>query len=332
MKLSILDQGPISQGQTPQKALENMRAAVKLADKLGYHRFWFAEHHNTEGFASSAPEISIAHLAGQTERIRLGSGGTMMMHYSPYKMAETFKTLSAYAPGRIDFGAGRAPGGDGKSILALSEGKDTRFQDLYKKLSETLHLMKDENGEDYFNQNVVANPTGIILPEVFLLGSTGNSALEAGKMGLSYAYVQFFTGTIDRDIFEVYRENFQPSDFQKEPNVLACYMVTVAETREEAEFQALSSDIARMQLHTGQRIRRMSPEDAQTYPLSDAERLFIEQNKKWHIRGEINEVVDYLKTEQQVHRFDELRVCTIPFAQDFKLKEYEMLAKGFGLI
>lgn len=256
----------------------------------------------------------------------------MMMHYSPYKMAETFKTLSAYAPGRIDFGAGRAPGGDGKSILALSEGKDTRFQDLYKKLSETLHLMNDENGEDYFNQNVIANPTGIILPEVFLLGSTGNSALEAGKMGLSYAYVQFFTGTIDRDIFEVYRENFEPSAFQKEPNVLACYMVTVAETHEEAEFQALSSDIARMQLHTGQRIRRMSPEDAQTYPLSDAERVFIEQNKKWHIRGEINEVVNYLKNEQQMHRFDELMICTIPFEQDFKLKEYEMLAKGFGLI
>lgn len=332
MKLSILDQGPISQGQTPQKALENMREAVKFADKLGYHRFWFAEHHNTEGFASSAPEISIAHLAGQTERIRLGSGGTMMMHYSPYKMAETFKTLSAYAPGRIDFGAGRAPGGDGKSILALSEGKDTRFQDLYKKLSETLSLLKDENGEEYYNQNVIAQPMNVFLPEVFLLGSTGNSAVEAGKMGLSYAYVQFFTGTIDRDIFEVYRDNFEPSAFQKEPNVLACYMVTVAQTHEEAEFQALSSDIARMQLHTGQRIRRMSPEDAQTYPLSDAERLFIEQNKKWHIRGEINEVVDYLKNEQQVHRFDELMICTIPFAQDFKLKEYEMLAKGFGLI
>ena len=160
MKLSILDQGPISMGQTPQKALENMREAVKLADQLRYHRFWFAEHHNTEGFASSAPEISMAHFAGLTENIRLGSGGTMIMHYSPMKMAETFKSLSAYAPGRIDFGAGRAPGGDGKSILALSLGKDTRFEDLYKKLSETLHLMNDKNGEEYLNQNVVANPTG----------------------------------------------------------------------------------------------------------------------------------------------------------------------------
>lgn len=331
MKLSILDQGPISNGQTPQKALENMREAVKLADKLGYHRFWFAEHHNTEGFASSAPEISMAHLAGQTEKIRLGSGGTMMMHYSPYKMAETFKTLSAYAPGRIDFGAGRAPGGDGKSILALSEGKDTRFQDLYKKLSETLSLLKDENGEEHYNQNVIANPMNVVLPEVFLLGSTGNSAMEAGKMGLSYSYVQFFTGTIDRNIFEIYRENFKPSEFQKEPNVLACYMVTVAETKEEADFQARVSDITRMQLHTGQRIRRISPEEAQTYPLTDAERLFIEQGKNWHIRGEINDVVEKLKHEKEIHGFDELMICTTPFAQEFKLREYEMLSKGFEI-
>lgn len=332
MKLSILDQGPISQGQSPQQALENMREAVQLADKLGYHRFWFAEHHNTEVFASSAPEISMAHLSALTKNIRLGSGGTMMMHYSPYKMAETFKTLSAFATGRIDFGAGRAPGGDGKSIMALSEGKDTRFQDLYKKLSETLYLLKDENGEEIYNQNVIAHPMNIVLPEVFLLGSTGNSAMEAGKMGISYGYVQFFTGTIDRDIFDVYRENFQPSEFQKEPNVLACYMVTVAETKEKADFQARVSDITRMQLHTGQRIRRISPEEAQTYPLTDAERLFIEQGTNWHIRGEINEVVEKLKHEKEKHGFDELMICTIPFAQDFKLKEYELLAKGFGLI
>ena len=327
MKLSILDQGPISQGQTPQQALENMREAVILAEEQGYHRFWFAEHHNAEGFASSAPEISIAHFAALTKRIHLGSGGTMMMHYAPYKMAETFKTLAAYAPGRIDFGAGRAPGGDGKAILALSEGKDTRYQDLYRKLSETLHLMNDENGEDFFNQNVIANPMNVVLPEIFMLGSTGNSAEMAGKMGLSYAYVQFFTGTIDRNIFDIYRENFKPSAYQNEPNVLACYFVTAAETREEAEFQALPADISRMQLHTGQRIKRMSPEEAQTYPLTDAERLFIAQNKSWHIRGAIDEVTDFLKNEQQKQGFDELMICTIPYSQEFKLREYRMLAE-----
>lgn len=331
MKLSILDQGPISQGETPQMALENMREAVILADKLGYHRFWFAEHHNAEIFASSAPEISMAHLAGLTEKIRLGSGGTMMMHYAPYKMAEVFKTLSAYAPGRIDFGAGRAPGGDGKSILALSEGRDTRFQDLFEKLDETLNLIKDEPCRLPYNQNLITQPYAAPLPEVFMFGSTGNSAMEAGRMGIGYGYVQFFSGTIDRNIFDIYRENFRPSEFQKEPNVLACYLVTVAETREEAEFQALPSDIMRMKLHTGQRVIRISPEEAQTYPLTDAERLFIKQNSNWHISGEINEVKQILEREKERHGFDELMICTIPFGQDFKLKEYEMLAKAFGI-
>ena len=308
-----------------------MRDAVKLADQLGYHRFWFAEHHNTDGFASSAPEISIAHLAGQTERIRLGSGGTMMMHYAPYKKAETFKTLSAYAPGRIDFGAGRAPGGDGKSIIALSEGRDTRFQDLYQKLGETMHLMNDENGDLSYNTDVIAAPSRVELPEIFMLGSTGNSAMEAGKMGTAYGYVQFFTGKIDRDIFDVYRENFKPSAFHQEPNVLACYLVTVADTKEEAEFNALSTDIARMHLYTGRKVERMSPEEAAVYPLSEPERLFIEQNKNWHMRGELNDVVQQLKHEKDLHGFDELMICTIPFAQDFKLREYEMLAKAFGI-
>ncbi len=331
MKVGILDQAPVSKGQTHQQALENMREAVKLADKLGYHRFWFAEHHNTDGFASSAPEISIAHLAGQTEKIRLGSGGTMMMHYAPYKMAETLKTLSAYAPGRIDFGAGRAPGGDGKAILALSEGRDTRFQDLYQKLTETMHLLQDQDGELSYNASVKAAPENVVLPEIFLLGSTGNSAMEAGKLGTAYGYVQFFTGKIDRDIFDVYRENFKPSAFQQEPNVLASYMVTVADTKEEAEFNALSTDIARLHLYTGRKIERMSPEEAAVYPLNEAERLFIEQNKSWHLRGELNEVVQMLKHEQFLYGFDELMICTIPFAQDFKLREYEMLAKAFGI-
>lgn len=331
MKISILDQGPVSDGQTPLMALQNMRESVKLADELGYHRFWFAEHHNTDGFASSAPEISIAHLSALTQQIRLGSGGTMMMHYAPYKMAETFKTLSAYAPGRIDFGAGRAPGGDGKSILALSEGRDTRFQDLFHKLEETMSLLKDEQGEELHHKNIIAQPTGIPLPEIFMLGSTGNSAREAGNLGISYGYVQFFTGTIDKSIFEVYRENFKPSEFQQKPNVLACYFVTVSDTEEEAEFQALSADIARMQLYSGKKISRMSPEDAQNFPLNEAERNFIEGSKSWHLRGEVNEVIGRLKREQELHGFDELMICTIPYSQEVKLKQYEMLAKGFGL-
>lgn len=330
-KLSILDQGPVSEGMSPTQALQNMRDSVVLADQLGYHRFWFAEHHNAETFASSAPELAIAHLSALTRRIRLGSGGIMMMHYSPYKMAETFKTLSAFAPGRIDFGAGRAPGGDGKSILALSEGRDTRYQDLFAKFSETLKLMRDQDGDQPFHKNIIAQPYGVTLPEGFMLGSTGNSALEAARMGVSYAYVQFFTGTIDPDIFRMYHLNFIPSAFQDKPNALACYFVTVAETDEEAEFQALSSDIARLHLHTGRRIVRMSPEEAARYPLSPAEQMFIEQNKSWNIRGSASKVAQILREEQSKNGFDELMICTIPYSHEYKMQEYRLLAREFGL-
>lgn len=326
MKLSILDQGPYSKGQTPQQALGNMRESVILADKLGYHRFWIAEHHNAD-LASSAPEISIAHFAALTEKIRLGSGGTMMMHYSPFKMAEVFKTLSAYAPGRIDFGAGRAPGGDGRAIFALSEGVNNMQQDLYGKLHNTLQLMQDLSGTEPYYRNVKAQPTGIELPQPWMLGSTGNSAAKAGEMGLGYSYVQFFTGKIDREPFEIYRKNFRPSVFFQEPQVLVCYFVTAAETREEAEYQALPANIARSQFMIGRPSIRLSPEEAQNYKLDPVEKAMIEQGKSTHIIGKIEDVKEKLLQEKEIYGFDELMICTIPFSQEFKLKQYELFAK-----
>ena len=326
MQVSILDQAPYSQGQTPQQALENMRESVLLADKLGYHRFWIAEHHNAE-LASSAPEISMAHFAALTEKIRLGSGGTMMMHYSSYKMAEVFKTLSAYAPGRIDFGAGRAPGGDGRSILALSEGRNTMHQDLYGKLQDTLNFLEDKASDDPLYRHVRAQPEHVELVQPWMLGSTGNSAARAGQMGLGYAYVQFFNGTIDPEIFNIYRKNFKPSSFFRSPHVLVCYFVTVAETDEEAAYEALPADIARMYLMTGRKYQRMSPAAAAGYPLSSAEKQYIEQNKSWHLRGSIQRVKEVLIQEKELNGFDELMICTIPFSQEFKLKEYKLIAK-----
>lgn len=327
MQISILDQAPYSVGQTPQEALENMRESVVLADKLGYHRFWIAEHHNSE-LASSAPEISMAHFAALTKNIRLGSGGTMMMHYSPYKMAEVFKTLSAYAPGRIDFGAGRAPGGDGRSILALSEGRNTMHQDLYGKLRDTMNFLEDKTSDDPLYRHVFAQPKHVDLVQTWMLGSTGNSAAKAGEMGVGYAYVQFFNGTIDPETFQIYWKNFRPSAFFQSPRVLVCYFVTVAETDEEAEYQALPADIARLYLMTGRKYQRISPETAADYPLTPAEREYINQSKSWHVRGSIDRVADFLKKEQKTNGFDELMICTIPFSQEFKLKEYELIAKN----
>ena len=181
MRLSILDQAPITKGNKAVDALKNAEELAILGDKLGYHRMWMAEHHGTNDFASSSPEVTAAHLAAKTKNIRIGTGGVMMMHYSPLKLAEVFKTLSAFSPGRIDFGVGRAPGGDQRAIYALSEGRQPMVNNMYQKLDMALQLINDEIPEDTLYNQTIATPSQVILPEAWLLGSTGNSAIQAGS-------------------------------------------------------------------------------------------------------------------------------------------------------
>src|SRR5699024_8376809 len=144
MKLSVLDQAPVTKGNKAAKALKKAEELALLADELGYERMWMAEHHGTDAFASSAPEVTAAHLAAKTKHMRIGTGGVMMMHYSPLKLAEVFKTLSAFSPGRIDFGVGRAPGGDNYSIYALSEGREPMVHHMYEKFDTALKLIQDD--------------------------------------------------------------------------------------------------------------------------------------------------------------------------------------------
>ena len=164
MRLSVLDQAPVTTGHTPQQAVEYAVELAQYAEKLGYGRMWMAEHHGSETFASSAPEIIAAYIAAKTDKIRLGTGGTMMMHYSPLKMAEVFKTLSALAPGRIDYGVGRAPGGDQRSIYALSQGNEPDFEHLYDKLDTTLDLIKDKLPDEELYRYTPASPQKVTLP------------------------------------------------------------------------------------------------------------------------------------------------------------------------
>ena len=147
MRLSILDQAPITRGNKATDALKKAEELAILGDELGYHRMWMAEHHGTNDFASSAPEVTAAHLAAKTKKMRIGTGGVMLMHYSPLKLAEVFKTLSAFSPGRIDFGVGRAPGGDNYSMYALSEGRQPMVNNMYEKFDTALQLRPGAGGE-----------------------------------------------------------------------------------------------------------------------------------------------------------------------------------------
>src|SRR5690625_492223 len=164
MRLSVLDQAPITKGNTAADALKKAEELAILTDELGYYRMWMAEHHGTNAFASSAPEITVAHLGAKTKNIRIGTGGIMMMHYSPLKMAEVFKTLSAFSPGRIDYGVGRAPGGDNYSIYALSEGRQPMLENMYEKFDIALQLINDEIPEDRLYSQTIATPSEVTLP------------------------------------------------------------------------------------------------------------------------------------------------------------------------
>ena len=327
MKLSVLDQAPVTKGNTSVDALIKAEELAILADELGYHRMWMAEHHGTNSVASSAPEITAAHLAAKTKNIRIGTGGIMMMHYSPLKLAEVFKTLSAFSPGRIDFGAGRAPGGDNHAMYALSEGRQPMTNNMYEKFELALQLMNDEMPEDPLYQKTAAQPTNVVLPEAWLLGSTGNSAIQAGRMGVGYSFAQFFMGGMTKEILEAYRKNFSPTPFMEKPEIKVTYLVTTAETKEEAEFEALPQDISRLWLQRGNLGQSLTPEAAQEYPLTEMDRMQINENRKIHLVGDAKEIALKLQEEQAHYGFEEAMICSIPHSQEKRLEVYRLLAR-----
>ncbi|AOV07051.1 LLM class flavin-dependent oxidoreductase [Sporosarcina ureilytica] len=327
MRLSVLDQAPITKGHTAPEALKYAEELAILTDELGYYRMWMAEHHSTNTFASSAPEVTAAHLAAKTKRIRIGTGGVMMMHYSPLKLAEVFKTLSALSPGRIDFGVGRAPGGDNHSIYALSEGRQPMMHNMYEKFETALALINDEVPKDDLYHRTIATPSQVELPEAWLLGSTGNSAIQAGRMGVGYSFAQFFMGGMTKEILDTYRKNFEPTVFMEKPEIKVTYMVTTAETKEEAEYEALPQDIWRLLFTKGQIGQTMTPEEAANFPLTEMDRMTIQENRQIHIVGAAKEVAAKLREEQAYYGFDEAMICSIPHSQEKRLEVYRLLAR-----
>ncbi len=327
MKLSILDQAPVSVGHTASEALQFAEKLALLGEELGYHRMWMAEHHSTPAYVSSAPEITAAHLAAKTKRIRIGTGGVMMMHYSPLKLAEVFKTLSAFAPGRIDYGVGRAPGGDHHSIRALAEGRPNTFDDLYDKFATSLQLINDKKTNDPLYKPVQAFPQQVHLPEAWLLGSSGQSARQAGRLGVGYSFAQFFNGAMSKEIFDAYRTNFEPSDFMEKPVINVTYATTVAKTKDEAEFHARPIDLSRLFLSRGQIRPTMTPEEAKDFPLSEMDKAMIDKNRELHLVGTASEVARQLEQEQQEYQFDEVMINSNQHSFDTRLDNYRLLAK-----
>ena len=242
IKLSVLDQSPISDGSTAAQAFSHTVTLAQEVEKLGYTRFWVSEHHNSVSLAGSSPEILISHIAAKTERMRVGSGGVMLPHYSPYKVAENFRVLEALYPNRIDLGVGRAPGGMPIATRALQEGKMVSLDQYPEQIADVAMYLHDQVPENHHYANLKATPVIPTSPDMWLLGSSGESAKIAAQQGASFAFAQFINGYGGPEVMEAYKKQFQPSYLGDKPKSIVAIFVICGETNEEAEKIASSLD------------------------------------------------------------------------------------------
>jgi luciferase family oxidoreductase group 1 len=333
MKLSVVDQSPIPSGLTAADALQNSIQLARLCDRLGYHRYWLAEHHSTGGFACTAPEIMIARVAAETSLMRIGSGAVLLPHYAPLKVAETFRTLHALYPNRIDLGVGRAPGGTPLDVYALQrDPKGLHADDFPQRLLELLAFLNDDFPEDHSFRQIQVQPSMPGGPEVWLLGSSGWSADAAAKLGLPYAAAHFINPMPTRASVEHYLRHFEPSEFLDKPQVLIAASAIAAETQAEAERHYTAYRMRRIMRQRGERGAIPSPEEAFA-ELGDTPDPPPEEISEWPrwIYGTIDAVHEQLTGMCEALHVDELMVITVVHSHAARMRSYELLANAFGI-
>jgi luciferase family oxidoreductase group 1 len=263
-RLSVLDQSPVPAGFTPSDALQNSISLARHVDALGFHRLWYSEHHAMGLLACTAPEILLARVGSETKRIRIGSGGIMLPHYSPFKVAEVFRTLEALYPGRIDLGIGRAPGGGQLEAHALRRIRTGPSPDDFpQQLAELLVFLHPELfPPNHPFANLQVSPASPGAPDVWLLGSSMWSSVTAAQEGLPYAFAHFFSPVQTRNAIEHYRANFRPSLYRTQPEPTLAIGVICADTQAEADRLHLSVRLLQRRIRMNDRRPVATPEDA----------------------------------------------------------------------
>lgn len=327
LKLSVLDQSPIAEGSSPEKALQYTIQLAKHVEQLGFNRFWVSEHHDTSSLAGSSPEVLIATLAAKTNSIRVGSGGVMLPHYSPYKVAENFRVLEGLNPGRIDLGLGRAPGGMPIATMALHDGKPRDVNRYPDQIDDLKGYLTDSLPVDHPYNGLKATPLIQSMPEMWLLGSSPSSAMLAAEKGLPYTFAQFINGEGGPQYMEHYRNNFIPSDLYTHPESMVAVFVICAETDEEAERVASSIDLSILMIEQGMRSTGTpSPETAAAYTYSPFELARIKENRKRMVVGNPKKVKEQLHSLSEQYQTEEMMLVTITYDFEDKLKSFQLVA------
>lgn len=320
LKLSVLDQSLARTADQTTEALHETIAMAQFCETLGYHRFWVSEHHAFPSVAGSAPEVLIAALGAATQRIRLGSGGVMLPHYSAYKIAEVFSVLASLYPDRIDLGVGRAPGADMATAMALATDgrpKFERFPELVSELSDFLWQPISEP---------LVSPKAPIPVPIWMLGSSPDSALLAAQRGLPYNLAAFINAQVNPRYIQYYREQFQPSERLESPYSMLTISVFCADTEERARALHLTHDINLFRFFSGQNNGvYMTPEDAQDYPMNPQLAAFVESRSSTRAVGTADQVADKITQLATEFAVDEVMAVTNMYYFEDRKRSFELL-------
>jgi luciferase family oxidoreductase group 1 len=327
MRLSVLDQSVAVEGRGEDAAVRETLALAEHADALGYHRFWMSEHHGLLSIVGSAPEILMAAVAARTRHIRIGSAGVMLPHYSALKVAEQFRVLEALAPGRIDLGVGRAPGGDQRIAHALNPGRSPAAEDFPEQVQDLIAWTSRPQ-----HRGLVAHPRGPTAPQVWMLGSSDYGARLAGALGLPYAFAWFFTdGVGGEQAIDLYRASFRPSETLAQPQATVCIWALCAERSEDAWHHALSREHWRMGRMRGQLAPLQDPALLAARGFGSDDSAALAQMRRAAFVGSPDEVADKIRALAAALQLDEIVVNSWAFDPQVRRRSYTLLASAFGL-
>ncbi|XOV87755.1 MAG: LLM class flavin-dependent oxidoreductase [Pseudomonadota bacterium] len=323
-KFSILDLSPIVEGSTPGQALNNSLDLARHAERLGFNRYWVAEHHNMRGIASAATSVVICHIAGGTSTIRVGAGGIMLPNHAPLVIAEQFGTLASLFPGRIDLGIGRAPGTDQVTSMALRRNLNGSVEDFPRDLVELQHYLKPAQP----GQRVIATPGEGTQVPIWILGSSLFGAQLAAMLGLPFAFASHFAPALMQEALEIYRSRFKPSEELAEPYVMLGYNVCAADTAEDAQFLRSSSVLSFLSLRKGQPRRLPPPVRNLAEQLEPLDRAILEQMNSPTAVGTLDDIASGMGQFIEDTGADELMlVCSI-YEHTKRVHSFEIVAEA----
>lgn len=324
-RFSVLDQSATSTGRSHAQTLRDTIELAQHCERLGFHRFWVAEHHNSPANVGSAPEVLCAAIASKTENIRVGSAGVLLSHYAPLKVAEAFRVLSAIAPGRIDLGIGRAPGGDANTVTALNRGAVPK--DHPDAVSELLQWL-GHDGMPPPTASVTAFPSDVTGPQPWMLGSSLRGAELAARFGLPFCFNLSHGNNYELagDALAAYRAQYRPSREFPRPIASGSIFTIAAATADEAEWLFAPRIYWRVMLDRGQRGPMVSPEVAMQQSLTPAEQGRIDAMRAYSVIGQVDDVADRLHSIASVHGLDEIVLATWTFDPRDRMRSLALLS------